>query len=139
MKRIEYKPMSQPPQPKERRDVVAEESAKFEKEIIKFMAQLKGSKKLDKNKSIREIDLENSQFSDLVGAARRVELVEPAKGTMGLAIVAMRMLLFINNKMNEFESDMGKRINELAADMEKFQKEVSNKLPKEDVDEAPEN
>lgn len=123
IKAPEYTPMSQPPKPKDKKDIVAEESERFEKEIVKLMAALK-SQKLDRNKSIREIEVENKQFSDLVNAARRVELVEPAKGTMGLAIVAMRMLLFVNN-----------RVNELAADFDQFKKEVLNRLPKEEDDE----
>ena len=125
-KKPEYTPMSHPPQPKEHKDIEAEEGAKFEREIVKFMSSLK-RKKLDRNKPIREIDAENQQFSNLIEAARRVELVSTAKGTMGLSITAMRMLLFLNNKVNE-----------MASDFEKLQKDILSRLPeaKEDDEKA---
>ena len=105
MDRPEYKPMNVPPRQKTREEVSAEASAAFEKTIMKFIALME-KKKLDKNKSVREIEQENALFKQLIDGARRVELVDIGKGTIGLSIVALRASMFVNNRINELEAEV---------------------------------
>lgn len=102
MKRVEYAPMSAPPQ-KKPIDIIEptrKAQEEFEKMIVKFMSFMQ-QKKLDKNKSIQEKERENTLFSDLIKSAERVENIDQSKGSFGLSIVSIRTAMFINNKLNE--------------------------------------
>lgn len=81
--------------------------ADLEKSVAAFMVMLQ-NKKLDKNKSFKEIDQENRLFAKLVESAKAAEEKITNQGSFGLSITALRVAMFINNKMNEMMYEIDK-------------------------------
>jgi hypothetical protein len=100
MKKHEYTPLSQPPKQVDMREEIKKRQRSLERAVAKFMVTLQSSK-LDRNKTMKEKQGENSILSELMDAAQEVEKVIAGGGSMGIVVTALRMCIFMRDKLNE--------------------------------------
>jgi len=82
-------------------------SARHDLEVsFKEFHELLGNKKLSDNKSAAEKNEEKNRVDNLYRAAVKLDNINIGEGPMALAIIALREMLKVRDRLNDFEYKM---------------------------------